>query len=393
MIRHLILAAPLALGLASAQALAAGKAPPPAYAEYVAAVRKADAIRDPLQRCLAYPDLPGNQWAPGVAKARCVLFNTPPIYTLDGLEKALAQPGGVNAVDAKFAALLDAHFSVPGQRDQIFVGLGIFRDKDSAKAERIARAWLAASPDSPFARTALGRTLEGRGWEARGTGFVKDTPADKLRRMETYFVDAATQYVAALKTNPKLLPACEGMMAIGRQSSDDVQAWATKTCMDADPASYFFVDEMMNAAEPRWGGSTEQMRAVGAYAEARVKDNPVLAVFAFSHASYDIERADDKDAQVLSVLEPAAALVPNAGTCAASAAPTCARTTTGRRSYICRRRCASCRITPRNRAGARTCCSSLANRNGRGPTPNAPSHSSPTVPMRTGCSLTSCATP
>ena len=60
MIRHLFLAAPLALTLLSTHAQAAGKTPPPEYAAYVAAVRKADAIQDDLQRCLAYPDLPGN---------------------------------------------------------------------------------------------------------------------------------------------------------------------------------------------------------------------------------------------------------------------------------------------------------------------------------------------
>jgi tetratricopeptide (TPR) repeat protein len=312
LIRHLILAAPLTLGLASTHALAAGKAPPPAYAAYVAAARKADAIGDPLQRCLAYPDLPGNQWAPGVAKARCVMFNTPPMFTLDGLEKALAQPEGAKGVDAKFGALLDAHYAGADQREQIFIAFRIFEDKDRDKAERIARAWLAASPGSPFALTALGKALAARGWEARGTEFVRNTPADKLQRMEAYFVDAAKQYAAALEANPKLLPACVGLMSIGRQSSDEVETWATKSCVEADPASYFVVDEMMTAAEPRWGGSAERMRAVGAYAQARVKDNPVLAVFAFHHAFYEIDRADDGDAKALSVLEPAAALVPNA---------------------------------------------------------------------------------
>lgn len=42
----------------------AGNTPPPELAEHVAALRKADAITDPLQRCLAYPDLPGKAPAP-----------------------------------------------------------------------------------------------------------------------------------------------------------------------------------------------------------------------------------------------------------------------------------------------------------------------------------------
>jgi tetratricopeptide (TPR) repeat protein len=101
-------------------------------------------------------------------------------------------------------------------------------------------------------------------------------------------------------------------MEIGRQSSDEVQAYATQRCLQADPASYSVVAEMMNAAEPRWGGSEEAMRTVAAYANARVDQNPLLALFAFEHAYYAISRMDDGDDQAIAVLAPAALQVPNA---------------------------------------------------------------------------------
>jgi tetratricopeptide (TPR) repeat protein len=314
--RRLNWVAPLALGmLVCVQASATEKTqtPPPELAAYIAAARKADAIADPLQRCLAYPDLPGSTWTPGVAKARCVMFNTPPIFTLDSLEAALAEPDGAKAVDAKFAALLDAHYTVPEQREQIFIGLRIFKSLDRDRAERIARAWLAASPDSAFAQTALGHVLVARGLDARGTKYARETPAEDMRTMGKFFGDAGQHYATALKANTKLLPACVGLMVIGRYSDDVVQNTATKWCIDADPASYHVVDELMNAAETRWGGSDEQMRAIAAYAQARTEQDPVLAVFAFHHAYYDIERdSDDGDARALAVLEPAALQVPNA---------------------------------------------------------------------------------
>lgn len=310
--RHLFLAAPLALGLFSAHAVAAGKQPPAEYADYVAAVRKADAITDPLQRCLAYPDLPGNTWAPGVAKARCTMFLTPAPYSLDAIDKVLAQPGGAATLDVAFGALLDAHFSVPAQREHIAIALGVFQDKDRDRAERVARAWLAAAPDSPFAHTALGHALARRGWDARGTEYARNTPDEQLEKMTAYFVDAAKEYSTAMEANAKLFPACEGLMAIGRQSSDDVQAFATKRCLEADPSSFYVIEELMTAAEPRWGGSDGAMRAVSAYARTRLADNPVLAVFAFNHALYEIERMEDGDAQAIAVLEPAAQQVPNA---------------------------------------------------------------------------------
>lgn len=303
----------LALSFVPAGALAAAKQPPAEYAAYVAAVRKADAITDPLQRCLAYPDLPGNTWMPGAAKARCTMFLTPVRYSLDDIDAKLKQAGGAAELEAAFAELLDAHFKEPAKREQISLALMVFRDADFDKAERIARAWRAAAPKSAFARVALGHVLAGRGWNARGTDYAQKTPAENLKRMSGYFVEAAKEYTVALEGTSRLLPACEGLMAIGRQSSDELQTHASERCLYIDPTSYYVVDELMNAAEPRWGGSEEAMKNVAAYAQEKAAVNPVLSVFAFHPAYYAIERLDDGDDEAIKVLAPAALQVPNAG--------------------------------------------------------------------------------
>ncbi|MEG3049120.1 MAG: hypothetical protein RR792_02880 [Thermomonas sp.] len=310
--RESLLALSLALSLVPAVASAAAKTPPAEYAAYVAAMRKADAIADPLQRCLAYPDLPGNSWPAGAAKARCTMFLTPARYSLDAIDAKLKQPGGAAELEAAFAALLDAHFKEPAQREQISIALMVFRDNDYNKAERIARAWRAAAPDSAFARVALGHVLTRRGWNARGTDYAAKTPAENLKKMSGYFVDAAKEYMTALEGTSRLLPACEGLMAIGRQSSDDLQTYATERCLYIDPTSYYVVDELMTAAEPRWGGSEEAMKSVAAYAQEKAKINPVLSVFASHAAYYEISRMDDGDDQSIAILAPAALQVPNA---------------------------------------------------------------------------------
>ena len=310
--RVLLLALSLAL-FVPAGTHAAAKKPPAEYADYVAAMRKADAIGDPLQRCLAYPDLPGNTWPAGVAKARCTMFLTPPRYSLDAIDATLKKAGGAAELETSFAALLDAHFTEPAQREQVSVALRVFLDRDRDKAERIARAWRAAAPDSAFARVALGHVLSRRGWDARGTDYVAKTPAENLKTMSGFFVEAAKEYKAALEGKSRLLPACEGLMAIGRQSSDDLQTYATERCLYIDPSSYYVVEELMDAAEPRWGGSEDDMKRVAAYAQEKSAINPVLAVFA-SHAEfYEIERLGDAgDGQAIAVLGPAALQVPNA---------------------------------------------------------------------------------
>lgn len=293
-------------------AIAASQQPPPEYASHVAAMRKADAIQDPLQRCLAYPDLPGNTWTPGVAQARCTMFLSPLPYTLDDIASLLEKDGGAATLDATFRQLLEAHYTVPAKREQITRLLNVFSDRDRAKAERTARRWTAVAPESEFAQAALGHALERLGWDARGTKYARDTPDANLEKMTAYFLKAAEAYTLALDKNPRLLPACLGLMSIGRQSSSEIQSLATQRCLQADPTSYFVLDEMMTAAEPRWGGSDAAMRSVAAYAMTRVEQNPVLNILQFHHAFYAIERMDDGDQQAIEVLEPAALQVPNA---------------------------------------------------------------------------------
>jgi Tfp pilus assembly protein PilF len=288
------------------------KEAPPEFAEYFAAIRKADAITDPLRRCLAYPDLPNNTWAAGLAQARCNAFLTPPRYTLDAIESLLTQTNGPATLETNFKTLLHADDTDPAQREHINSALSVFSDANRDKAERIARKWQAADPQSAFAHAALGLVLENRGWSARGSAFIKDTPDDNIKKMSAYFQAAAKEYSAALEASPKLILACEGLMEIGRQSSDKLQSYATAKCLKAAPTSYFVIDEMMTAAEPRWGGSDAAMRAVAAYAKARVADNPLLGLFAFQHAFYEIEHMDapEQDQQALAVLEPAALQAP-----------------------------------------------------------------------------------
>ncbi len=302
----------LALSFIPAGAHAAARQPPAEYAVYIAAMRKADAITDPLQRCLAYPDLPGNTWPAGAAKARCTMFLTPVRYTLDQIDATLEKPGGAAELESAFNALLDAHFKEPAQREQLSVGLRVFRGNDLDKAERIARAWRAAAPDSAFARVALGHVLSRRGWDARGGDYASRTAPEKLKKMGEYFVKAAKEYQAALEGTSRLLPACEGLMAIGRNISDNLQTYATERCLYIDPTSYYVVDELMNAAEPRWGGSEDGMKRVAAYAQEKAAINPVLSVFASNDAYYRISRMADGDAESIAVLEPAALQVPNA---------------------------------------------------------------------------------
>lgn len=266
------------------------ESPPAEWAQYIAEVRKADAIENDEARCKAYPDLPGNQWRPGAAQGRCTLLRAP-AWSLDDIDRLLATPEGLEQLERGFAALLDGHYNDPAQREQIFVTFNVF--DASPRAGEIARRWLKQAPKSAFAHTAVGTHLFTAGWDARGGAYVKDTPEDKFKRMYEFFAQAVPEYVEALQIEPRLSVACYKLHSIGRQSSDQLQQYAMSHCMRTDPDSYWVAWEGILAAQPRWGGSDEQLRMAVAYAAARTDRNPMMGALLGEAAGYRPSVADN----------------------------------------------------------------------------------------------------
>lgn len=277
----------LLLGLMSTVPISpvmATEKPPAALAGYVDAVRRADEIPDPEARCAAYPDLPGNHWKPGSAAARCMRLRTP-APSLAEIDARLSQPDGAAQLERTFQSLLQAHYDDPRQREQIFIVMQQF--DESPRAGDIAARWRKLAPKSAFALTADGAHHEHLGWQARGTAYARKTSQHQFDSMSKAFEKAVPSYLEALEINPKILPACHGLMAIGRQSSTELEHSATAICLKADPSSYFVVWEMITAAEPKWGGSADAMRRVVAYASAQADRNPMIGALLGEAAASD----------------------------------------------------------------------------------------------------------
>lgn len=261
--------------------------PPEALAAYFAQVRQAEQIADPEKRCLAYPDLPGNQWPAGAAEWRCLMVR-PPVLALEEIEARLATPDGVAWLEQRLEALLEAHYTDPRERDRLFRVFDLF--DGSERAGNIATQWLRQNPQSPFALTAMGKHRAAQGWGARGGAYVSKTSAAQLKRMTQLFAGATPLLTDALEREPRLTPACEALAAIGRQSSDALQKQSLAQCLRADPASYDVVWEWMTAAMPKWGGSLRAMNEVGAYVVQHGPENPTLYSLLAEPPGYEAER-------------------------------------------------------------------------------------------------------
>ena len=263
--------------------------PPAERAEYIAQVKAADKVPGDEARCKAHPDLPGNQWRPGAAQGRCSVLRAP-VYTLDQIDALLDTDEGVADLERTFTALLDAHYRDQEQREQIFIAFNVFNE--DARAGEVAQRWLTAVPKSPFAMVAAGLHFGESGWNARGTKFASRTPEAQLKRMTELFAKAVPLYMQAMEVEPRLSVACTKLGAIGRQSSDALQTFAASHCLKVDPDSYYVAWEQINAAQPKWGGSDEQLRHAVAYAAARTERNPILGALLGEAAGYRPANAD-----------------------------------------------------------------------------------------------------
>ncbi len=252
------------------------RALPPEYADHWQRVRQAERIGDLHARCLAYPDWPGQQWPAGVAAARCALLRAPE-WPLARLRAELDRPGGADAAERHYAALLDAHYAQSGQRERIYLALAQF--DHSAESGELAQHWLRLAPDSGFALAALGWHHLQAGVRARGPYPTRATPPDRLQRMQAQFDLALPLLQRSQQRQPRLGMGCSARASIGAMTgSQALLGQALADCLRIDPDSSGTVAAMLAAAQPEAGGSPAQIEEALAYARARVARNPALGV-------------------------------------------------------------------------------------------------------------------
>ncbi|MDI9239565.1 DUF4034 domain-containing protein [Lysobacter sp. LF1] len=246
---------------------------PPQWAKYVEQVRAADAIADMEARCLAYPDLPGNQWPAGAAQAQCALLRKP-LYSLDDIERLSATAGGRAELEHGFRRLMKQSRRKGEHRDQMFASYAAF--DASERAGQVAKQWLERAPESSFAMLAGGVHYAKSGAKARGRQYASQTSDEQFDRMHEAFAEAMPLLLRAQEREPRLSVACYWLSYIGRNISKELQRQALAHCEKVDPDSYYVALERIRASEPRWGGSSEALDEAVALAAKGVRRNPAL---------------------------------------------------------------------------------------------------------------------
>ncbi|MGH8661998.1 MAG: M48 family metalloprotease, partial [Burkholderiales bacterium] len=184
-------------------------------------------------------------------------------------------------------------------------------------AERRFDEWVGKHPSSYTALTARGCFLYFQGLEARGTGFIQDTPEENIRVMRSYLDRAQTDLERSLELTPRPYISRLTLMSIARTNGSRREEQAQYLeAVKLAPQSIELRLAHMTALEPRWGGSYAQMEAYLAESRAEMRDPGALDRLAAripAYRAHERQRARQY-AQALKLYDEAVALHASAGT-------------------------------------------------------------------------------
>lgn len=242
---------------------------------FLAAAKQAEALSDPLQRCLKYPDPPGSHWSPTAVEAYC-RYRLYPMMSFDEVS-GLLQRGEFDELERRMTALLQDKLTKPEARNNLDRSFETWFRRPDLELRPLLENWKKAKPQSSFAYAASGMSYLAMAAHARGSDYLSKTPDSNLESMDRLLNLADTELRRAVALDARLTPTYLAMIAVGRYGLGDAYLEQTvRTAMRVDPANFAIYDELMWALQPQWGGSLEQMTALGKAALKHAAENPLL---------------------------------------------------------------------------------------------------------------------
>lgn len=258
---------------------------------FIAKLKTAEAIVDPLQRCLAYPDPPDSHWSRDAVAAYCH-YRLQPLLTFAEAQ-SLIQHGRAAELDQRLAAALHTQrtdSAARGLLDRIYQEAFV---DGSFDIRPTLDAWKRDSPNSAFAFAASGTAYVAMAAEARGSGYMHDTPDSQVQAMDNLLGQADADLRRAIALDPKVAPAHvalihAGGLGFGRRYVDA----AIRDALAAVPDDYSIYSMALWTREPKWGGSLQAMARLAAQAQAQATRNPLMKVLLSERAFYEAWNCD-----------------------------------------------------------------------------------------------------
>lgn len=265
-----------AMPAAPAKRANAGLAVPANSSDRLAALRQAERIADPMERCVGYPVPAQYRWSREALAAFCADELNP---TLGWNEfKDAIEEGRSSSIDARLDALVEGYFAGTVPEGTLMSTYSDIFGYSSAQVGRSIDRWMQDSSGSAHALVAHGQHLLAIAYEARGDQLAANTKPSEMARMEVARAAAEREFRAALLANPRILAAHKGLILSAKLNGDtDLARSALKQALAIDPKNFYVRAAMIQTLEPRWGGSLEAMRQLADDAVPYQPDNPRIA--------------------------------------------------------------------------------------------------------------------
>ena len=245
------------------------------YEKIFAEIDRAEAEKDPIQRCLIYPSPPHLDWSPALIDALCRDKFTGGSFAAE--LKPMIDAREWKKLDAHFAGFLKRHYSGEDPEYRIYRSFPLISWKSDADAERYTSRWLKGAPMSPYANTARAKILMSKAWEIRGGDFARNVPPERMRQAMNLARQASVLLSRAIKQEPRLLPAYDIMMeayALGGQP--EMMRRALRAALNQSPSSYYVRSTASAYMSQFWGGTLEEQDAMVEDARPHFAENPRL---------------------------------------------------------------------------------------------------------------------
>lgn len=252
---------------------------------FLTAAANAEAITDPLKRCLAYPDPPSSHWNAAAVSAYC-RYRTQPIITADEV-RSLIEHGQAAELDRRLGDSLQAQLTQPdavGRLDRTF-----FADFNDGSLDQryLLDAWKRASPDSAFAYAASGFAYVQMAIAARGGDYASKTPQDNMDSMQRLLTLADADLQKARKLDPRITPIYTAMVQAGGYALGERYAErALHDGLQQDPANFAIYGQYIWIAQPQWLGSLEDLQHAVDQGLQHARQNPLLRLKQAEVAEY-----------------------------------------------------------------------------------------------------------
>ncbi len=259
---------------------------------FLTAAKHAEAIADPMQRCLAYPNPPDSHWSAATVRAYC-RYRTYPVMSYDEVS-GLLQRGEFAELDQRLAVMLQDKLTKPDMAGVMDRAYDTWFDRGDLALRPLLENWKRASPRSAFAYTASGISYLAMGMKARGTAYMADTPASNVEAMDRLVERAGEDLRRAVQLDVRMTPAYAAMVHASRYGLGD--AWLQQVREEGlrvDPANFDIYNELMFVLQPKWGGSLAEMTRAAREAGKHASENPLLLLLAEKELAYEANMDDD----------------------------------------------------------------------------------------------------